>query len=89
MLLQVMRDKNPELHPIVNAIKCLRTDEDIKQFVKELEADVRANPTPPFNPDEMMDNINRSLPFLLGHYDEEIQKLWKKAYPVVGRSKNG
>lgn len=86
MLLQVMRDKNPNVHPIITAIKCLRTEEDVKQFMKEMEAEIRANPS---TPAEAMDNINGSLAFLLGHHSQETQDLWFAAHPAMKRGKHG
>jgi len=90
-LLQLMHEKDPSGNPIITAIKCLRTVEDIRQFMREVEADIRASPLhiPPLTHDDTMDNINSSLPFLLGHYDPETLELWQEAYPAMNRSQHG
>lgn len=82
-LLEKMRDKDPKVSPVVNAIKHLHTVDEIRRFMAEVETHVQTNPTHPFTADETIINVRGSLPILLGHYDQKTQDLWKEAYPVM------
>ena len=77
-----MQAKDPKRNPIFTAIDMLKTDDEIRQFVREYEEFLLANTNDEIRGKEVQvarDNVG----YVLGYYSDGVMKQWYAALPSV------